>query len=159
MRLSLLLPILMLSAACDPAHGPLMDTPDPRPIRLTVPEADFRLTERDRARVAPAFDVDALERLLGMVRPDLRSDVLKHFQIPGPGEQPRGALTEFFDPQLQEVLEIVWAPMWDGASDEALAPGTFSHFPGRGIARERRERLRREAAQTPVQPTVPPQHD
>ena len=121
-----------------------MDSPEPHSLRLITPEHDFRLDAVERGKVVSGFDVEALERLLGMVRPDMRGDILQHFQAPEEGVRARGALTEFFDPVLQEVLEEVWAPMWEGASDEELTSREKPYyFPGREVARLRREEHRR----------------
>jgi hypothetical protein len=114
---------------------------DMRPLRLDVPDSDFRLTAEDRAKIVPDVDPDALERLLGMVRRDIRAEMLKFFQYPTPGED-LGYLFEFEDPQLQAVLEEVWAPAWYDASDEMLEKGGYPH-PGREVALRRRQERRR----------------
>lgn len=129
--------VLFLLAACERPQALVMSSPEMRPLRLAAPEHGFRLDPHERAKVVAGFDVDALERLLGMVRPDMRKEILRHFQPGEPGERRRGALTEFFDPQLQAVLEEVWAPMWDDAPIEALEEGWY-YYPGREIARQRR---------------------
>jgi hypothetical protein len=135
---------LLLAAACEGLnYGITMDAPPP-PLRLSVPEEAFSLSASERARVRPGFDADALERLLRMVRPDMRSEILMHFQFVPEGTGRRyGQLVEFHDPQLQVVLEQVWAPMWDevGATDEQIAQNAFQ-YPGRELARQRRAAAR-----------------
>lgn len=84
-----------------------MTSPDAVPLRLEAPDPAFRLTATDRAAVAPTFDADALERLLRQVRPEERGEILSYFQV---GKGARGHLVEIFDPQLQSILEEVWAP-------------------------------------------------
>lgn len=128
-------------AACEPSQGNLMTTPDMRPLRIEVPDRDFRLSAEERARIVPDVDPEALERLLGMVRPDVRAEMLKMFQYPAPGED-FGYLFEFNDPELQAVLEEVWAPAWADASDELLERGGLPH-PGREVELRRRAERRR----------------
>jgi hypothetical protein len=131
-------------AGCEHAHGNLMTTPDMRPLRIEVPDRDFRIGADDRARIVPDVDPDAQERLLGMVRPDVRAEMLRMFQYPAPGER-FAYLFKFTEPQLQAVLEEVWAPAWADASDELLESGGLPH-PGREIALRRREERRHRDA-------------
>jgi hypothetical protein len=141
-RFVCLLGIAVLAVACESAaRAPLATEPDYQPLALRRPDRGFRLSPGERARVVPGFDVAALERLLGMVRPDMRARVLWYFQAGGPGEPGRGALTSFTEPALQAVLEEVWAPMWDAVPDRELDADS-SYFPGRGIARQRRQLAR-----------------
>ena len=74
--------------------------------------------------------MNALERLLGMTHPDRRHAILKGEWL--------GILVGHKDPELQKVLEEVWAPMWDevGATDAEIETDGY-HYPGREIARER----------------------
>jgi hypothetical protein len=135
-----------LTAACESiSKAPVMTAPDYEPLALRRPEVSFRLSDAERAKVAAGFDVGALERLLGMIRPDMREEVLRHFQPGEPGDRKRGALTEFTEPALQVVLEEVWAPMWEDAPDQALEEGWY-FYPGREIARQRRELRKRAEA-------------
>lgn len=120
-----------------------MSTPEPLPLRLPRADPAYRLDGADRARLLPGFDADALERLLAMVRPDRRPEILAHFRKREDGERPRH-LVALDDPELQSVLEEVWAPVWDAvqATDAELEGDAFG-FPGREIARRRRaERAR-----------------
>ncbi|HEY0019887.1 MAG TPA: hypothetical protein VGC13_26540 [Longimicrobium sp.] len=118
-----------------------MTTPDMRPLRLEVPDHDFRISAEDRAKIVPDVDPDALERLLGMVRRDVRAEMLKLFQYPAPGER-FAYLFEMAEPELQAVLEEVWAPAWYDVSDELLENGGLPH-PGREIALRRRQERRK----------------
>src|SRR5688500_13457782 len=83
---------------CEHARGSLMTSPEMQPLRLEVPDHDFRLGADDRAKVVPDVDPDALERLLGMVRPDVRTEMLRLFQYPAPGER-FAYLFEFSEPE------------------------------------------------------------
>ena len=140
----LLLTLAALSAgACARDHGVLMSSPEIEPLRLAVPDARYRLSATDREKLRVGFDVEALERLIGMIRPDMREEILKNFQIGQPGERDRGWLKEFFDPDLQAVLEEVYAPMWDDVPEEALLADAYG-LPGREIALKRRQERRRE---------------
>ena len=123
-------------------HGITMDAP-PRPLRLATPELAYHLSMEDRTRIQSGYDADALERLLQMVRPDMRQEILAHFQVQDGSGRRYGQLVQLHEPQLQEVLEGVWAPMWDEvkATDQQIADNTFE-FPGREIAKQRRAAAR-----------------
>ncbi|HEX8691702.1 MAG TPA: hypothetical protein VF746_04730 [Longimicrobium sp.] len=116
-------------------------TPKPVELRSPAPDPHFRLTPAERSKVLPDFDADALERLLSMVIPEMRQEILRHFQPRAPGER-LGNLVQFYDPKLQAVLEEVWAPFWDTASDEEIEKDWYG-MPGRLIAKQRREADRR----------------
>lgn len=126
-----------------------MSAPETRPLRLASADAGFRIDAAERAKLRPGFDVAALERLLSMVRPDMRATILGHFQKktvqPG-GRQEWSDLVEIHDPKLQEVLEEVWAPMWNNAPDQAIEENWYK-WPGREIAKQRRAQLRRAGQQ------------
>lgn len=138
----LILPIAaVLLAACE-RHSPTMNAPMPEPLRLSSPDASFRISEAERARIPKdMFDADALERLLAEVRPDMRAEILEHFLLNG---RP-GHLTAVNDPALQPLLEAVWAPLWRNATDEEIEADIYG-LPGRKITKERRETARRNAA-------------
>jgi hypothetical protein len=125
-------------SGCEPGRMLPMSSPEPHPMRLSIPESGFRLSEADRAEILPGFDVEALERLLGMTRPDLRREILKPFQRRKDGER-IGMLVRVADPDLQQVLEEVWAPKWDAANatDAEVEANAFG-YPGREIALQRR---------------------
>lgn len=141
-----MLPLLVLpllaSAACEPTRsGLVMSGPSSEILRLPEPDRSFRLARAERAKVMEFFDVDALERLLSMVKPELRAEMLTFFQYRD-SAAPRGLIMHLNDPQLQAVLEEVWAPHWDGLPDDAIEKET-EPVPGREIARQRREARRR----------------
>lgn len=121
---------------------PVTNEPVADPIALRAPDTSFRLSAEQRAGVGEGFDVDALERLLARIRPDMRQAIYLHFARVEPGARPRGWLVEFNEPELQPLLEEVWATQWDDASDEELRTRAF-FYPGWEIAKERRARLRR----------------
>lgn len=131
--------------ACEHRQGAFVTSPQAPPLRLEAPDPAFRLTAEDRATLAPHFDADALERLLRLIRPDMRAEILSHFQV---GKGARGHLVEIFDPQLQAVLEEVWAPFWDDAPDQAIEENWYM-MPGREIAKARRAAARARAQQPP----------
>lgn len=115
-----------------------MSTPEPLPLRLPVADAGYRLSDADRAKLLPGFDAEALERLLAMVRSGMRRQILACFQKPETAGS-HGHLTVLRDPELQSVLEEVWAPVWDAvrATDAELEADVYG-FPGREIAMRRR---------------------
>ena len=121
-----------------------MTSPDAEPLRLEAPDPAFHLSADDRATLAPEFDADALERLLRQVRPDMRTEILSHFQV----GQARGHLVEIHDPRLQAVLEEVWAPFWENTPDKALEENWY-RMPGREIAKARRAAARERSGQPP----------
>lgn len=146
---------IVCAAGCEHRADLIMDSPEARPLRLASPDPHFRLNAGRRAKILPGYDANALERLLAGVRPEMRDEIESYFLVPEEGAPPRGTLTEFFDPTLQALLEEVWAPMWDDAPDEVLnAPDAESHFPGRKLARQRREN--RQVPARPQQPTPDP---
>lgn len=124
-------------AACDrTASVPSMSTPpNPRTVRLDVPDRNFKLTPQERASIRPGFDVDALERLLAAVEAPVRPMILEGFQAVAQGE-PGTATVRMGDPALQPLLDEVWAPMWE-KYPEMLDTET-KNYPGREIARQRR---------------------
>ena len=131
--------------ACEHRQGALVTSPNAAPLRLEAPDPTFQLTAADRAAVAPVFDADALERLLRQVRPDQRGEILSYFQV---GNGARGHLVQIFDPQLQAILEEVWAPFWDDAPDQAIEENWY-RMPGREVAQARRAAARVRAQQLP----------
>jgi hypothetical protein len=107
-------------------------------IRLETPDRNFRLTPQERASIRPGYDVDALERLLAAVVPPVRSGLLSSFTIPKNPTQRIGVTVKMGDPSLQPLLDEVWAPMWDLYPD--MIDTETKDYPGREIARQRRER-------------------
>lgn len=115
-------------------------------LRLKTPETSFRLTQEERASIDTRFDVNALERLLGMMQPSERHYVLSAFQVRPDGHQRQ--LTYIGDAVLQEALGQVWRPVLDSLPRAALMNDpALAHFPG---IREARARvLRVEANKAP----------
>jgi len=122
----------------------------PTPLRAATPASGYRLDRDERARIAPGYDVAALERLLAHVTADRRTEILRYFQFPEDRSVSLGLLMEIKDPQLQSLLEEVWAPMWDhvGATDEQLAENTY-RYPGRTLAMERRAERESDSIKPP----------
>jgi hypothetical protein len=128
-----------ITDGCEHRQGALVNSPDAVPLRLDAPDATFQLSPQARAELAPVFDADALERLLRQIRPDMRGEILAHFQK---GKLASGGhLVQIFDPHLQTILEEVWAPFWENAPDQALDEDWY-RMPGREIARARRAAAR-----------------
>jgi hypothetical protein len=118
----------------------------PRPLPLPGPPSDYHIPADERARIVPGFDVEALERLLARVVAERRDEVLAYFQFPRDRSAPRlGILKEIKYPELQAILEEVWAPMWDhvGATDEDLRDNVYE-YPGREIALAHRAAAQRQ---------------
>jgi hypothetical protein len=132
--LCLTLAVLLVTAACEHrGGGSLMDVPSGPSQRTYVADASYRISDRDRSNVMNIFDVTALERLISMLPPEDRSDVLSYFQYADPAsEYPPPKLVKFDSPELQEVLEHVWVPYWSTLSPAALY--SDSQIPGRQLA-------------------------
>lgn len=106
----------------------------------------FRLDAATRGRVAPGFDVDALERLLQHLDVLTRPLVLDEFLLPEHRSNPPTpnqwwTLKAFTDPVLNELLAEVWQPFWETQSDAMLAD-PYSQYPGQEMARRRRHEQR-----------------
>jgi hypothetical protein len=114
--------------------------PTPVSISLDTPDESFRLDAAERANIIDdMYDPDALERLLQLVHPDYRMDVLAHFQKEPFDGGRRGKLVEFFDPKLNALLDPVWAPMWKNATDEELEANIYGMRGRATVMKQRRE--------------------
>jgi hypothetical protein len=118
-------------------------SPNTPSYRLAAPDKTFRLLPEDRAMVRSGFDVEALERLLAVIVPEARPELLKAFQWPPQGESASN-IVQFKDSDLNALLDEVWLPMWEEVTPEALDTET-KDFPGLQLARQRRA-ASREAA-------------
>ena len=108
----------------------------------TPSNESFRLDPDTRARVAPEFDVDALEQLLGHLAPASRAGMLDGFLLPAfrstaPQPNQFWVLKGFNDAVLDELLAKVWQPFWDAQLGKMLED-PYSPYPGRNLARRRR---------------------
>jgi hypothetical protein len=112
----------------------------PESISLDTPDESFRLRVAERARINPMYDPDALERLLQLVHPDHRMDILAHFIEPFGGKR-RGLLVEIFDPKLDALPDPVWAPMWKNATDEEVKANIYG-MRGRATVMKQRQEMR-----------------
>jgi len=153
-RLLTLLAGTLVSAAivsCDQTPEVVMSAPHPTALRAPRVDVHFRLADAERERIIRGYDPDALERLLARITPERRSEILSYFQIPSPEDhsRTRGQLIGLNEPELQPLLDEVWAPMWDEvkATDADIAADVFQ-FPGREIAARRRA----DRNQAPAQP-------
>lgn len=146
-RLATTTAVLLFATGCEHQnHEITMEVP-PKALRATTPAREFRLAASEREKVVPGYDVAALESLLAHITPERRTEILKYFQFPEDrSAAPLGLLMVIKDPQLQPLLEEVWAPMWDhvAATDEQVAENVFG-YPGRALAMERRALKKREA--------------
>ncbi|HEX8830475.1 MAG TPA: hypothetical protein VF705_04875, partial [Longimicrobium sp.] len=71
-RFALGITIMLVLSGCEYQNrGITMESP-PKPLRLARAETTYKISIEDRARVVRGFDVDALERLLQMVIPEMR---------------------------------------------------------------------------------------
>jgi hypothetical protein len=110
-----------------------MNVPSGPSGRAYVVDASYQMSDRDKSNVMSIFDVAALERLISMLPPEHREEVLSHFQYGDPtSEEAPPKLVQFDDPDLQAVLEEVWVPYWNTLPPEALF--SDSEIPGRQLA-------------------------
>ncbi|HEX8829690.1 MAG TPA: hypothetical protein VF705_00900 [Longimicrobium sp.] len=118
-----------------------MDVPSGASRGTYVADASYRMPDRDKMNVMDIFDVAALERLIAMLPPEHRTEVLSHFQYADPpSEAPPPKLVRFDDPDLQAALERVWVPYWYTLPPEAVC--SDSQIPGRQLALRAAERGR-----------------
>jgi hypothetical protein len=113
----------------------------PVSFSLDTPDERFRLDAAERANIGEMYDPDALERLLQVVHPDHRMDVLANFQIqPFDGRKPPYFI-EILDPRVQPLLDAVYAPVWQNATDEEIEANIYG-LPGRATVMEQRQEMR-----------------
>ena len=101
-------------------------------LRLAVPDTAYKLSAVERLNVRADFDVDGLEKLLQMLRPESRPEALKALQYSGPSHAVVN-LVELDDPVLQAELEKVWAPHWTNYTLEGIRH-ELAPFPGKSAA-------------------------
>jgi hypothetical protein len=106
------------------------------PLEKVERDPNFRLTETDRQQLRRFFDLDALERLLSHVPPEHRPEIIQAFQLPTNNEVRE--LWYLGDPELQEMLEEVWAPFWQRMPLDAVKADD-SERPGKRLAIARRK--------------------
>lgn len=83
MRLmALLAAVAFLAGACEttPTGGAPVNVPASQSVFLKVADTDYRLSGEQRSSVHPAFNVEAVERLLMWTRPEYRAEMLESFQ-------------------------------------------------------------------------------
>lgn len=131
--LCLVLVLAVSTMACEHASGGPMSAPGGPSSRTYRPDPGYQMSYADRDKVMNIFDVNALQRLISMLPPEHRAEVLSHFQYPdGDAAPPPPKLVSFDDPSLQAVLEEVWVPYWFTLPPSALH--TNSRIPGRQLA-------------------------
>lgn len=122
------------------------------PPRVFAPDPSYRLAENDRAKLLPDLDAQALEVLLQHAPVSLRAPILASVvgrDISRAISAETGAdgvyrehhpdvveLTRISDPQLQVMLERVWAPRWEKMSIQELE-AQASDLPGLEAAKKR----------------------
>jgi hypothetical protein len=110
-------------------------------ISLDTPDESFRLDAAERANIEDTYDADALERLLQLVHPDHRLDILGYFQIKPFDGRKRVYFIEILDPNLQPLLDPIYAPVWQNATDEEIEANIYG-LPGRETAKQQRREMR-----------------
>jgi hypothetical protein len=137
MKTLFLLAVFVPITACEHAtQAPRAMAPAGPSLHAITLDTTFHLSADERAAVLPYFDVHALERLLSMMPASQRARTLASFQVARTGE-PHRMLVQTGNPKMDAVLEEVWAPFWDGYSDEEMARHP-REFPARQLGRLRR---------------------
>jgi hypothetical protein len=131
---------------CEPLP-PTETAPMPVSISLNTPDESFRLDATERANLGEMYDPDALEHLLQWVQPEHRMEILAHFQIEPFDGKRRGFLDEIFDPKLDCLLDAVFAPMWQNATDEQLEADIYG-LRGRATVIKERQEMRENRRRT-----------
>jgi hypothetical protein len=131
---------------CEPLP-PTETAPIPVSISLNTPDESFRLDPAERANIGPMYDSDALEHLLRLVQPEQRMEILAHFQIEPFDGKRRGFLVEIFDPRLDPLLDAVFAPMWQNATDEEVETDIYG-LRGRATVMKQRQEMRENRRNT-----------
>lgn len=106
------------------------------PYRLDPPDGSYSIPPEEREKIRTGFDPVALERLLAMLVPECRPDILNSFQWSPRGESAPNVVS-LNDPELNAVLDEVWLPMWEKEIPESIEDET-KEFPGLALARRRR---------------------
>jgi hypothetical protein len=120
---------------------PTETAPMPVSFSLEAPDESFRLDAAERANIDHGYDADALERLLQAVHPDHRMDVLANFQIQPFDGRMRPYFIEILDPKVQPLLDAVYAPLWQNATDEEIEANIYG-LPGRETVKKQRREMR-----------------
>jgi hypothetical protein len=137
--------LVVAASACETANIAAGVEPQHTPTTYVKADDGFRLTQAQRQEVRPGFDVEALERFLGHVPPELRDTLFVAFRMPRGNEVQE--LWYVGDPALQELLEEVWAPKWDRVP-LAEIEADRTERPGKRLAIQRR-RQAGEVSRTP----------
>ncbi|MEW5928495.1 MAG: hypothetical protein AB1941_13585 [Gemmatimonadota bacterium] len=109
--------LTLVAGACEsnPTGNALVSSPRNQPVFLNVADTDFHLSWEQRAGVHPAYNADAVEKLLRWTRAEHRAEVLASFQassISARGEKVAvGEITWSVDhPQIQEIVKELRTP-------------------------------------------------
>lgn len=115
--LAALAALALIAGACEstPTGNALVNSPRNQPVFLKTADAEFHLSREQRASVHPAYNADAVEKLLRWTRAEHRGEVLASFQagsISARGEKVAvGEITWSVDhPQVQEIVKELRTP-------------------------------------------------
>lgn len=80
-RAAALAALVLLAGACapSPTSNRVVNAPSDQPVFLRASDTRFRLSQDQRAAVHPAYNADAVQRLLSWIRPEIRLEVLATF--------------------------------------------------------------------------------
>lgn len=98
---TVLLALSLLGCESAPAARTTMASPPPSARFLSQRDATFRLSPEDHALIAQKLNVDALEDVLGWLRPEYREDVLVNLRemVAAPAVAVRIVLVSENDPE------------------------------------------------------------
>lgn len=130
------LSLLILLAGCDQSQTA------PKQARMLMSDdapSSFVLTAKERSRLVPNINVDALQRFLQIAAAssEERAALLQMFSTqPGQNTSFQLVGATHVDPQLKSLLDEIWAPTWEAWGPDAIARSE-SKLPGREIAKAR----------------------
>ncbi|MDB4912481.1 MAG: hypothetical protein JWM95_125 [Gemmatimonadetes bacterium] len=112
------------------------------------PTPRMRLSDTQRSRIAEQWDADAVEKIANLLSPEDRRSFMEPLGgVPDDSVQvgasrPGDAyfILTHPNPEIQELLEQMWAPFWETLPADALTnegPG-YRLLPGRKLALARR---------------------
>jgi hypothetical protein len=93
-----------------------------RPVwKSALPDAEFKLSQTELARLRPEVDADAVQRFLASVVPEYRSYFLERVTLPGDLPPKHHVYAVIIpDREMDLLYDAIWAPVWKHRSREEL---------------------------------------
>lgn len=106
MRFKLLFPCVFVMSCISPEGGGFVSEPS------HAPRPSFTLSVEERNSLAAPYDVAALESFLALHQPEERAQLLRTFRGLPDKDGNVSTLMRVSDPQKQQLLEQIWAPVF-----------------------------------------------